>query len=722
MKKNGISPPFNTYNKIKLEIRESAQRSIAAISNLGDYMITGLSLNPAHLITDRGGIPSAIEMNSTKKEGNVHAMKFLNLIQQSPPPSFNLDVSITSSEEQKYTTTPISINSFNWIHYLLLNEDLIENNIITENSAFEHWTNHGIKERRQSMIQPNLTPNYVKTYMKLKDKNPNCHDDAFEKNITFRASDLELFQKYPVLFHKYLLNLRDPHENMTYNVTKFVEIERKNICSIHCYDLNVFDEYFGKYLDEISNVFDIIVTYCIHNDTVLLNHKYLFICMKNKGMDLGGKFVTVDYLKSHKINYDYLFFMHSKTDKYMRNNYIAPFYSNLNKINDLLQCGEVGGIFPNELLISYNDLNIIDSSFFNTINNLKYEKITWGINAPYVKEMNNYFGIQSESYIFASGNFYILHKSIADTLFGDKYIYNVLNTTTSFDYNWVNVYYGLRQDPASVYKKYRVEKLIGNYLENAHFGKRTADAMIEHSFERVVLALVLQTKKPVRILNVENFEMSTIEKYMNNSCVKKNKETDFLTIKEYMHSKLNDFDWEMYLISNPDLIDAGIKDKKSATKHWYSSGIKEGRKHTDPNFDWEIYLLLNPDLIDGGIKDKKGVTTHWYSCGIKEGRKYTDPNFDWEIYLLLNKDLQSAKISTRFEAFQHWTNHGKKEGRILRDSNFDWKDYISLNRDLEENGINTETLAYKHWIQLGKSEGRKCKIDCENASEFDWKF
>lgn len=722
--------PIRIENKIKLDARNSREQSIVAISPLDDYTSIALSENnikspeikkktetrnksdnvDLNLIKKSGGAPltslcmldSIRQFNGLNNETSVYAphlnqLEFSDLTskrrnvknsfkkmqeikidnkishrfsQESPPVQEPRPI----EDKSKYIT-PI----FNWIHYLLLNDDLIENNIITDASAFEHWEKVGIKEQRTSIIKTNNMKKYAKLYIKLKDKNPRCFDKSIENAIKFKESDVHLFNKYPNLFHKYLLKLRDPEENLVYNVTKIVEIKKKYVCAIHCYDLNVFEEYFADYLTKIKELFDVIVTYCVHNEIVLLNNKFLFICMKNKGMDLGGKFVSMDYLTKHKIDYEYIFFIHSKTNKYMRDNYIFPFISNLNKISGLLNCGEIGGIFPNVLNICHDDLNVINYEFFKTINNLKYEKITWSVNEIYVNEMSKYFGIQSESYIFASGNCYILHKSVAKNLFGNKYIQNILNCPSSFDYNWVNIYYKFYKDRDSVYKKYRLEKLYGNHIETVNCENRMADAMIEHAFERIVMALVLQMNRPIKILNGKDFTMSIIENYMNSFNIKKNKEMDFITLKEYMFEKIKDF-------------------------------------------DWELYLLLNPDLIGSGIKNKNEAIKHWNLHGKKEGRIYTDPDFNWEIYLLLNKDLTKSGVSTKLAAVQHWINHGKKEGRLSYDPNFIWKEYILLNADLEKNGINTEILAYNHWIKYGKSEGRECKIYWENTSEFDWKF
>ena len=39
-------------------------------------------------------------------------------------------------------------NDFNWLHYLILNQDLIEHNIIEEEGVIQHYLNYGINEKR----------------------------------------------------------------------------------------------------------------------------------------------------------------------------------------------------------------------------------------------------------------------------------------------------------------------------------------------------------------------------------------------------------------------------------------------------------------------------------------------------------------------------------------------------------------------------------------------
>ena len=44
-------------------------------------------------------------------------------------------------------------NDFNWLHYLILNQDLIDNNIVNEETAVQHYLNYGITEKRKYNIK-----------------------------------------------------------------------------------------------------------------------------------------------------------------------------------------------------------------------------------------------------------------------------------------------------------------------------------------------------------------------------------------------------------------------------------------------------------------------------------------------------------------------------------------------------------------------------------------
>jgi hypothetical protein len=596
--------------------------------------------------------------------------------------------------------------------------EFVNKNINTAQRAFEHWTQFGEKKKLRSIIQDHEIDEYIQIYMSLKDQiKSNFIDRKIEKKIENKISmaDKELFNKYPTLFHKYILNLRDPCSKLIYNATKVYKINKKLICAIHCYNLNFFDECFSEHIFQIQNFFDIVVTYSLDCEPARIKYNFTFINMQNIGMDIGGKCVAIDYLKSIGVNYDYIFFIHSKSDKYRRNDYLSPFICTLASIQYFLKYDKkLGAIFPNTVSIGRYSLNVISNKLSSIIQKSKYEEINWDVNAPIVNEIYSYFDIKDDTFIFPEGNFYILHSSIANELFGDRYIYNILNTVNSFDYNWVKHYYKVDGDCTSVYLKYKSEKWFGNHIETNMGHSGLADAMIEHAFERTVIPMTLKLERTIKILNSNKINVK-MEGYMNDFKIKKYKQNDFLHIKEYIMTADNDFDWEIYLLMNPDLKSAGIVTERDATKHWYTHGKIQGRKYCDFNFDWEIYLLLYDDLRNAGLITKRQAYEHWINAGVKENRSIRDQEFDWEQYLLFYPDLVLHGINTETAAYKHWINAGKYEGRISKidwnnTSEFDWKFYMLMNNDLKLNGIITKEQLYAHWMSHGKKEGRVSSV------------
>ncbi len=85
---------------------------------------------------------------------------------------------------------------------------------------------------------------------------------------------------------------------------------------MHCYDLSKFDTIYSNYIENISNYFKVIITYCIiskENIGYTIKNSYIILKIENRGMDIGGKFCAIDYLKNYNIEYKYIYFLHSKT-------------------------------------------------------------------------------------------------------------------------------------------------------------------------------------------------------------------------------------------------------------------------------------------------------------------------------------------------------------------------------------------------------------------------
>jgi hypothetical protein len=375
----------------------------------------------------------------------------------------------------------------------------------------------------------------------------------------------DAFSRYPALFHKYLLNLRDPTAPIKYNVVKFPKIDRKYICSIHCYDLSKFEIMFEDYLDKIGKYFSILVTFVKKDESILEKYtEYTFIEMPNYGMDIGSKFITMDFLSKNNIShYKYIFFIHSKTNTERRREYMTPYMNNMSKIIPFLKKHEntIGGIFNH--LIHYRK----NTFFFNPLEELNelidgkikqeglfdINMIDWGVNEEYMTDILKYMNLPN-NYLFNEGNFYILKKCIAETLFSDIWLYNILNTETSFDYNWVKQYYlyldsiyndpekivdevmediicsceypinsyiydknidnpkikqfrmiDIKDDYETVYQKYINNELYGNHLDAIEkTDESMADGMIEHVFERLVNIVILNEGFKIKLIGMES--------------------------------------------------------------------------------------------------------------------------------------------------------------------------------------------------------------------------
>ena len=300
------------------------------------------------------------------------------------------------------------------------------------------------------------------------------------KNIPSQSSLKQPPLQY--LFHKYALGIRNPNDDAivkNYSIIKEAPITRKNLCHIHCFYLISLDTMFGIYISFISQTFDIIVTYTHTNDTILNKYNYItFLCTKNYGLDLGPKFTVYEYLRSKCVDYNYIFYMHSKSDNTRRQQYLLPFIKNLGAIAVKLN--------ENNSNISCYFHNIIQ--YGDGINDNK-----WSIyNKVYMNDVLSYLNIKhfKNNTIFSEGNFYILHKRIIDKLFSDKLLYNILNTGNSFDYNWVNCFYKLNNGNIhEIYNKYKQNKCYGNNMATNKGHNGLADAMIEHVFERLPITL-----------------------------------------------------------------------------------------------------------------------------------------------------------------------------------------------------------------------------------------
>lgn len=327
--------------------------------------------------------------------------------------------------------------------------------------------------------------------------------------------------QYPYLFHKVILNLVDVNKAITYDIKQKHQIKKKFLSHLHCYDISLFFQFYKSYFDIINEKTDIIITYCvgeINND--LKEKKVTVLKIKNKGMDIGGKFCMVDYLKTKKIDYSFILFLHSKTNNEIRKNWFDNIVLNLNMVN--INDETIGGYFP-ECLFSGDNSNLlwfdkIETTKENFLNKL-YKKNHY--NELYFNEILKYLNLNENSpTCFSGGNCYVLKKRVAEKLFLNKIIYNILNFKTSFSYNWFKINYSLENnDILTLYEFKNQKNLCGNNLEYKTKNRTLPDCMIEHVFERLVFKVLeffnLKLKFFTKKEKVKEFEFILNDLFLN---------------------------------------------------------------------------------------------------------------------------------------------------------------------------------------------------------------
>jgi len=315
-------------------------------------------------------------------------------------------------------------------------------------------------------------------------------------NAEYLNSDFNNFVsyiRYPNLFNKYLLEIERNDKEIEYEIVrqnsgKYLE----RIAHLHCFDMGKFEEIYGKYLDNISKNFTIIITYS-EGEIGDIEEEYTILKIPNKGMDIGAKFCAIDYLNKSGIDYNHLLFLHSKTNVNAREMYFE--FLDDDHIDLTLQ----------------NMRENYDGIFPNLKRNGDWMTGKWYPNKIYTEELLNYLNVSSERKEFFEGNCMILSKRIVDKIFSNnlKNLYNILNTRETFDLNWVRWYYKPNTNNIrEIYNAYSKNKLIGNDLGNPFTqlisdntsaktafnepfeGKKFADAMVEHAFERIYLNVI----------------------------------------------------------------------------------------------------------------------------------------------------------------------------------------------------------------------------------------
>lgn len=297
----------------------------------------------------------------------------------------------------------------------------------------------------------------------------------FKNHVKIVSRELYLYKKYPYLFHKYLLNIR-MNTNIPYVIIQSQPITNEFICHLHIFDLDLFEEIYGKYINDLIEEFQVIVTFV--KSTKELNYPVCILKINNQGFDVGGKLCCLQFIK--EFPYSYILFLHSKSNKKRREEYFNPLIKNKIRIKlckNLMKYKNISGLFP------------------NIIWNKDADPDTFKSNELYYNELTSFLNIK-KNYIFSEGNVFFCTRQVVDSVFVNySLFYNILNDEHSFDYNWWRI----------IKKNNDMDKLYKMSIGNTNnFSPILRDGMIEHAIERIWLDMIIHLKKDYLVLDEKN--------------------------------------------------------------------------------------------------------------------------------------------------------------------------------------------------------------------------
>ena len=317
----------------------------------------------------------------------------------------------------------------------------------------------------------------------------NCTNLLLDEVDTING-DASLYHNYYYLFNKYNMKLTQSDSKIPYTISQASPITKPQLCHFHIYDIDKIKE-FNTYISNIEQLYDIIITYCTGTMPSKLNN-FTFLKILNKGYDIGGKICMLDYVTNNNIEYNYILFLHSKTNLTMRKIFIDPLCINMSRLTII------------------HNLMTYDEKLLAIFPDYIYTNETAGVyisNMNYYNEILRYLNVGNNDKVFAAGNCMVFKRKLVDRIFSKnlKVFYNILNTHTSFDLNWVMVQNKIKRGAPHevVYNKFLTSG-IGNNLPLHGTSESNPDAMVEHVFERIWINVIKHMKGHYLVLPISN--------------------------------------------------------------------------------------------------------------------------------------------------------------------------------------------------------------------------
>jgi hypothetical protein len=604
-----------------------------------------------------------------------------------------------------------NIKNFNWKEYLLLNPDLIENNINTEEDAVIHWLKNGIKENRNSgekTIDENIKNFDWKFYLKM-------YDDLKYNNIDTEEKALN-------------------HWN---NIGK----NENRICNKNIKNFN-WKKYLSLNPDLVKNNINTEEDSVIHWLKMGQYENRIFDDSDSEDdeddEDNEDQYKSNDHEEDNKIEFDKSKIIFSKSSsKILNKNENIEIIENI----DLAQI-KIENIEKLESLDSDKKLSEFIEDEIKNIEQISEKHVSdiEAYNLPSVTEV--YEILQEESKTDVKKNKSKKNKSKKNK--SNKIINESNNDEIicSFDDNKISD----KPDKCALDKP---DKCVSDKPDNK-ISDKTSPEFVE--LKSISVKILEETP------NLPNLLEKTNENIILDQIPDLSLDIKKIPISNLISNLILDIKSELHSDGKSELHSDGKSELHSDGKSkLHSDGKSElhsdgkSELHSDGKSELayipkglvpttNTHYLSNIDrscerLQKESNENEKNNLQEFLKNDINDDffDEFCDELFDWEFYINYYSDLKNI-LTNKESAYNHWITRGKSENRyyniysfintnkILIENNFDWIFYIKKYNDLNLtiNNEKNKEKALNHWVLIGKNEGRYINKNLEN--NFDWIF
>ncbi len=438
-----------------------------------------------------------------------------------------------------------------------------------------------------------FTQLYYQDYKEYCQKNNITSGYLLLNNIDYNS--IQNNSDYSFLFHKDNLDSSLINNSLKYQIVKSYSNEsswnqKKKITAIlYSNDINSFNSDYQPYMSLIldnaymvivleesnSNKLDAFQKKKIIAQLELDNFKdqITVLMVPDKGSYLGGYMLAINYLNQHKLNNNYILFLHNSLSSSLKKIAYDSLVNNLIQINQQInqEDSETGGFFPPIILKGNQQFLLFNNKYLDPEKWKCHLYHQPSFNKIYLDELDKYLGLfPNDITIHSAINCFILNFQVAKSLFNHPRLYHNLNRKVSdpkqpinnFDYNWIKSYYQIPcNDINFIYKSFKHFKLIGNGTQVGLSDNSHLDQMIENIFNRVIFRLIVKHNLKIKIISCE-LEPKLLDIF--------NKQLELCFKTRVLYQ---DFPWENYLKKLPDPQQKYLKTKDQVWNYFCQVGF-----------------------------------------------------------------------------------------------------------------------------------------------------